>query len=1259
MNGMRIKQNRIHRIGIRVICLLGFVLCSVLPLHALDKLGAGGAGRARNLHVDKVLYFKGDTLTFTASKLKAGETYRLIWCDSFCRIIRETEFKAEAATHKGTMTVNFPTAIINYLIVETVPGNAKAKPRQIGTCRFGVRPKEWWGEYEVMKYWRISSDYHYNMDAGIFGGGCYCSDNLSLNNMRRYIGELVGGLFLHRRFIKPYSAPYERTRDRKYLIRKPCTNNPDDVKNNFDIGRVKGIKGSRINCPLGVDVRDELGYTAMGNPFDFCFCEHCIKRFREWLQTRYKSVKELNKQWDTHFKTWDEVMPDTIDDAKMKHTPYLKGKLVPGVGRFELTAEQFCDPGSENFSALWDRIQFVDEHWADFLAMYYKIIKEQIPETYAGFVGGQAPLAWSGWNWPLLLKEMTYCEAYDWGGSRDVIRSFARPDLRSVRTNFGSTDKSKYVLWRFFLRGDDGVILWSYGRAMRNFFHELHDGLGKVMVPSVIQNDPVAIYYSQPSIRVHWMLDSEVDASTWPRRYSSYESSHSCLLKNRLSWMKVFEDSGLLYKFVDDERLLDGALEKQGFKLLVLNKTCAMSEDEVKAIRKWVKKGGVCVADNMTACFDEHGKRLKKGQLDDAFGIERENYIVAEVNGSFCPKQSHIMKARNKEWLKKAKSPVTFNKGAKYADLFKDAGIDELRIVEPGIKVRRGAAALADAGGAPAMIVNPYGKGKFIYTNISWMDYQQKRLNDKREIGPNLRALTRNLLDMAGVKKQITVLDPTTGKDRHVVQRFMYKRKGMDLFSIVVNAKITQDQLGATKISGLDSSANLSVRVNVPWKRHIYDCRRGTYLGEVDEFDYEMIPVEGYVFAALPYKVKGFNVELGESYPWHFKAALDTDGSAMEHVVHVEVFDPRGVCRENYCQNLNAPGGVAQGEIPLCMNDPQGTWTAVFRDCVTGFEVIRTIEKKSVDPRYTTIVTRDSYKNTGVILDVRKDAFRITDTASGKKRAEFRIAIERVDKSFADGDLSFAANGWSVPFPTMPIRGLDHLSEHTRIFTVHRDFDRIKDAPEICPLVVGMDLKGKKAEKLAYTFSLLPLFTRKAPELDGELSEAAWKKARDLTEFLVKGKPAQQKSKAAFLLSEDALWFRIENQLEKNRKPIARCTRRDNNGVLKTDDYVCLDITPKSGTGKTYRLALNSIGKQFDSFGGNASCNFKWYRRVKSEPGRWQAELRIPLSVFKAYYKPGDETTWSLVLKVGRKRGKKGKTAETATMLGDIILGYK
>ena len=38
--------------------------------------------------------------------------------------------------------------------------------------------------------------------------------------------------------------------------------------------------------------------------------------FRKWLQSRYPSLEALNAQWETQFKTWDEVKPFTTDQIK-------------------------------------------------------------------------------------------------------------------------------------------------------------------------------------------------------------------------------------------------------------------------------------------------------------------------------------------------------------------------------------------------------------------------------------------------------------------------------------------------------------------------------------------------------------------------------------------------------------------------------------------------------------------------------------------------------------------------------------------------------------------------------------------------------------------------------------------------------------------------------------------------------------------------------------------------------------------------------
>ena len=61
-------------------------------------------------------------------------------------------------------------------------------------------------------------------------------------------------------------------------------------------------------CVIGWQVDNELG-NSHGN---LCYCEHCEKRFRQWLEKKYETIEALNKNWGTTFwsqgyQNFDEI----------------------------------------------------------------------------------------------------------------------------------------------------------------------------------------------------------------------------------------------------------------------------------------------------------------------------------------------------------------------------------------------------------------------------------------------------------------------------------------------------------------------------------------------------------------------------------------------------------------------------------------------------------------------------------------------------------------------------------------------------------------------------------------------------------------------------------------------------------------------------------------------------------------------------------------------------------------------------------------
>ena len=68
--------------------------------------------------------------------------------------------------------------------------------------------------------------------------------------------------------------------------------------------------------PLFYCLGDENSLTSYGIPFDFCFSEHTLRAFRTWLRTRHASLEALNQVYGTTYRSFDEVIPATTEQAQ-------------------------------------------------------------------------------------------------------------------------------------------------------------------------------------------------------------------------------------------------------------------------------------------------------------------------------------------------------------------------------------------------------------------------------------------------------------------------------------------------------------------------------------------------------------------------------------------------------------------------------------------------------------------------------------------------------------------------------------------------------------------------------------------------------------------------------------------------------------------------------------------------------------------------------------------------------------------------------
>ena len=150
-----------------------------------------------------------------------------------------------------------------------------------------------------------------------------------------------------------------------------------------------------------------------------------------------------------------------------------------------------------------------------------------IPDALSAIEGGQIP-GWGGYDYSRLAHSVDVIEPYDFDVDIEMLRSF-NPRLVLLTTLAQTGPEATYRTWRELLarhpRADPvgrqerirrcGRQPRRAGQAGRAFyFAEIRGGLGALLINSRRHTDPVAVLYSQPSMRIDWLLDRRARGQT-------------------------------------------------------------------------------------------------------------------------------------------------------------------------------------------------------------------------------------------------------------------------------------------------------------------------------------------------------------------------------------------------------------------------------------------------------------------------------------------------------------------------------------------------------------------------------------------------------------------------------------------------------------------------------------------------------------------------------------------------------------------------
>lgn len=156
--------------------------------------------------------------------------------------------------------------------------------------------------------------------------------------------------------------------------------------------------------------------------------------------------------------------------------------------------------------------------------------------------------------------------------------------------------------------------------------------------------------------------------------------------------------------------------------------------------------------------------------------------------------------------------------------------------------------------------------------------------------------------------------------------------------------------------------------------------------------------------------------------------------------------------------------------------------------------------------------------------------------------------------------------------------------------------------------------------------------------IDGALSETAWEKARELTDFIQfepeRGKPASLKTIAKVLYDNKYIYFGFLCYDPKPALLAASQSKRDSD--LRIDDSVAVCLDTFHDKRNCYFFMTNLLGTQYDGriaengLTTDATWDGVWKSAGQKTEFGWSAEIAIELSSLK--YEPGQDVSWGLSL---------------------------
>ncbi|MBU0611343.1 MAG: hypothetical protein KKI08_25920, partial [Armatimonadetes bacterium] len=416
------------------------------------------------------------------------------------------------------------------------------------------------------------------------------------------------------------------------------------------------------------------------------------------------------------------------------------------------------------------------------------------------------------------------------------------------------------------------------------------DGLGQLLARSEHDWDAVAVLHSQASVHFE----------TLSRPFGPYDRA-------MIGALRLLEDLSFVPYNLTSRQVEAGVLNQRKPALLLLPHAVCLSDKEAAELERYVREGGVVIADVRPGIAAGNCARRGKGALDGLFGVTREAGLGKAVT-------SEAKLSGSAGRFRVPDNAVLASVG-----------------VDASVKVADGTA-LGEAGTTPIFIAKPSGKGAALLLNCSFGDYGITTVKPG-QVTPGEAMRMFAGLPAGQPHWQVTAADgkPLSG------------------------ARVSAFARGKARVVGLlpprpeDVKAPVPMHVKLSALGYLYDLRAGKFLGQGDSAKVQGLFTSATFLSALPYRVQKLTVTAPARAPAgapcavQVKLAAQGDVAGAQPVFRVKVIGPDGADRHYYARTLCPNGLEATAAIPFAANDAPGAWKIVARDVLTGTTASATV----------------------------------------------------------------------------------------------------------------------------------------------------------------------------------------------------------------------------------------------------------------------------------------------------------------------------